>query len=230
MRLAELWRYPVKSLAGERLRRVTVNPRGLEGDRRWALVDPDGGIASGKTTRRFRRVPGLLQHRSHLDGREPVVTLADGRSARAGSAELDALMAEIAPPGWLLQREDRTPHLDAGPVHLVTTATLATLGRVAGERIPVERLRPNLLLEVDHTAPFPEDEWLGRTILLGAVELRILDRTERCAMVGHAQSSLGTHPTLLKTIGRINRACAGVYAEATVPGVLNEGDIARLSY
>jgi uncharacterized protein YcbX len=229
IRLAELWRYPVKSLAGERLRRVTVDLRGLEGDRLWALVDPDGGIASGKTTRRFRRVPGLLHHRSHLDGREPVVTLADGRSARAGSAELNALVAEIAPPGWSLQREDRTPHFDAGPVHLVTTATLATLSKVAGEPIPVERLRPNLLLEVDHTAPFPEDEWLGRTMLLGAVELRILDRTERCAMVGHAQSSLEAHPTLLKTIGRINHACAGVYAEATVPGVLNEGDIARLS-
>jgi uncharacterized protein YcbX len=85
------------------------------------------------------------------------------------------------------------------------------------------------VLEVDHTAPFPEDEWLGRTILLGAVELRILDRTERCAMVGHAQSSLEAHPTLLKTIGRINHACAGVYAEATVPGVLNERDIARLA-
>jgi uncharacterized protein len=229
VRLAGLWRYPVKSLAGERLRRVTVNLRGLEGDRLWALVGPGGGIASGKTTRRFRRVPGLLHHRSRLDGREPVVTLADGRSARAGSAELNALVAEIAPPGWSLQREARTPHLDAGPVHLVTTATLATLSKVAGESIPVERLRPNLLLEVDHTAPFPEDEWLGRTILLGAVELRILDRTERCAMVGHAQSSLEAHPTLLRTIGRINHVCAGVYAEATVPGVLNEGDIARLA-
>jgi hypothetical protein len=49
-------------------------------------------------------------------------------------------------------------------------------------------------------------------------------------MVGHTQSSLEAHPTLLKTIGRINRACAGVYAEATVPGVLNEGDVARLSH
>jgi uncharacterized protein len=230
VRLAELWRYPVKSLAGERLHRVTANRRGLDGDRLWALVDPDGGIASGKTTRRFRRVPGLLHHRSHLDGGEPVVTLADGRSARAGSAELDALVAEIAPPGWSLQREDRTPHLDAGPVHLITTATLSSLSEAAGETIPVERLRPNLLLEVDHTAPFPEDEWLGRTMLIGGVELRILDRTARCAMVGHAQSVLEGHPTLLKIIGRINRACAGVYAEATIPGVLNEGDIARLSY
>jgi uncharacterized protein YcbX len=230
VRLAELWRYPVKSLAGERLHRVTVNRRGLDGDRLWALVDPDGGIASGKTTRRFRRLPGLLHHRSHLEDGVPVITLADGRSARAGSGERAALVSEIAPPGWSLQREDRTPHLDAGPVHLVTTPALATLSKVAGEPIPVGRLRPNLLLEVDHTAPFPEDEWLGRTMLIGGVELRILDRTERCAMVGHAQSSLEAHPTLLKTIGRINGVCAGVYAEVTVPGVLNEGDVARLSY
>jgi uncharacterized protein YcbX len=48
MRLVELWRYPVKSLAGERVIAAAVDARGIEGDRLWALVDPKGGIGSAR--------------------------------------------------------------------------------------------------------------------------------------------------------------------------------------
>jgi uncharacterized protein YcbX len=85
VRLAELWRYPIKSLAGERLSTVNVNPRGVEGDRLWALVDPEGGIASGKTTRRFRALSGLMHHRSHLEHGNPVITSQTG-APRASAA------------------------------------------------------------------------------------------------------------------------------------------------
>jgi MOSC N-terminal beta barrel domain len=104
MRVIEIWRYPVKSLAGERLDAVRVDARGLEGDRLWALVDPDGAIASGKPTRRFRKVPGLLHHRGHLEHGQPVITLADGRSARADDPALADLVAAITPP-WLVAAE-----------------------------------------------------------------------------------------------------------------------------
>jgi uncharacterized protein YcbX len=228
VRVAELWRYPVKSFAGERLDGVTVDGRGVDGDRLWALVDPVGAIASGKTTRRFRKVAGLLRHRSTLDGGAPVITLADGRSARAGTPELDALVAEIAPAGWALRREAAVPHFDAAPIHVVTSRTLATLGAAVGERVPVERLRPNVLLDVDDAAPFPEDAWLGRTLHIGGVELRIAERCERCVMVTQAQAQIPRRPRLLQTIGRVNRACAGVYAEVVAPGEMREGDAVRL--
>jgi MOSC domain-containing protein len=224
VRIAEIWRYPVKSLAGERLKTASVDARGLEGDRLWALVDPDGGIASGKTTRRFRKVPGLLHHRSHLDGGLPVITLADGRSARADVPAVDALVAAITPPGWLLQRENSTPYFDAAAVHIVTTTTLATLSEAVGESVPLQRLRPNLLVDLEHPGPFPEDSWLGRTVRIGSVALRVVDRCERCVMVGHSQATLESRPRLLKTIGAVNDACAGVYAEVTAPGDLSEGD------
>jgi uncharacterized protein len=54
-----LWRYPVKSLLGERLQAIEVEARGLQGDRRFAVTDRHGKIGSGKTTRRFRLLPGL---------------------------------------------------------------------------------------------------------------------------------------------------------------------------
>ncbi|MBV9363929.1 MAG: MOSC domain-containing protein, partial [Solirubrobacterales bacterium] len=175
---------PVKSLAGERLGAVRVNPRGLEGDRLWALVDADGAIAAGKTTRRFRKVGGLLHHRSHLEHGQPVITLADGRAARADDPGLAGLVAAITPSGWSLRRENSTPYFDAAAVHVTTTTTLAALSQAIGEPVRVQRLRPNLLLDVQSSGRFLEDEWLGRTLRVGTVELRIVDRCERCVMVG----------------------------------------------
>jgi uncharacterized protein YcbX len=227
--LAQLWRYPVKSLGGERVGEAVLDARGLEGDREWALVDPEGGIASGKTTRRFRKVLGLMHHRSALDGDAPVITLADGRSARAGTPELAALVAEIAPPGWALARENGTPHHDAAPVHVVSTGTLATLSALAGEPFPVQRLRPNLLIDTgDGGEPFPEDGWIGRTLRIGGVELEIAERTERCVMVTHPQAGVEARPRLLQQIGRANGACAGVYATVRVPGTLRAGATVEL--
>ncbi|HEV2887924.1 MAG TPA: MOSC N-terminal beta barrel domain-containing protein [Jatrophihabitans sp.] len=58
--VALLARYPVKSMRGEQLASAEVERRGLVGDREWAVYTPDGGIGSGKSSRRFRRVDGLL--------------------------------------------------------------------------------------------------------------------------------------------------------------------------
>jgi uncharacterized protein YcbX len=224
MRVAALWRYPVKSLAGEERDVLDLDARGVEHDRAWAFVDPEGGIASGKTTRRFRKVPGLLRHRSRLDGDGPLVELADGRVARPGTAGGDALLASIVPPGWTLQPERATSHLDAGAVHLVTTATLAALGDAFGERVPPERLRPNVLIDAGTAEGLLEDGWLGRTLAIGGVELRVTGRTERCVMVGHPQCDLPPRPRLLQAIGRLNEVCAGVYADVVAPGRIRAGD------
>jgi hypothetical protein len=75
----------------------------------WALVDGNGGIASGKRTRRFRKVPGLLRHAGRMDGDLPLVRLLDGRSARIGTTEAAKLVREIAGPGWSIQRENSVP-------------------------------------------------------------------------------------------------------------------------
>jgi uncharacterized protein len=224
MRVAALWRYPVKSLAGEQRDALDLDARGVEHDRAWAFVDAAGGIASGKTTRRFRKVPGLLRHRSRLDGHDLLVELADGRIARPGTAGADALLASIVPPGWTLQPERATAHLDAGAVHLVTTATLASIAASFGEPIPPERLRPNLLIDTGAAPGWPEDGWVGRTLAIGAVELRVVGRTERCVMVGHAQPGLPRRPRLLQAIGRLNDVCAGVYADVVTPGHIRAGD------
>ena len=52
--LSSLWRYPVKSMAGEELDAVDVTARGLTGDRAYGLVDTENWkIGSAKTVRSF---------------------------------------------------------------------------------------------------------------------------------------------------------------------------------
>src|SRR5687767_13641914 len=85
MRLVEVWRFPVKSLQGERLEAVPVTSAGLEGDRRFAIFD--AGTGFGLTA---RRVPQLLYASARLreDGGVEI-TLPDG-SVAADDAALSA--------------------------------------------------------------------------------------------------------------------------------------------
>ena len=219
-----LRRYPVKSLRGEDLERMDVDLRGPVGDRLWALVDTDGKLASGKPTTRFRKVPGLLEHSSRMDGDVPVIEPAGGGPVRGDHPEVDAAVESIAGPGWRLAREDRTPHHDASPILLVTTATLARLAEVVGSEVESQRLRPSILVEVPDPPGFVEDAWVGRDLEIGAVRLRVTERCERCVMVTHAQpGGLSHRPEVLKQIGRSNDVCAGVYADVLVPGTLELG-------
>src|SRR3954469_16006455 len=87
-RVVSLHRYPVKSLLGEDLDAVELDERGVVGDRMWSVRTPDGKIGSGKTTRRFQAVPGLLQLRASSDGGRGRVGLPGGgcaSSCRTGS-------------------------------------------------------------------------------------------------------------------------------------------------
>ena len=230
--VARLWRYPVKSLTGEEPSELELDARGVAFDRMWALVDGDGRIASGKPTRRFARVPGLMRHASRLDGDRPRITLADGRSARAGDPEMAELVEAMAGPGWSLRREAATPHLDAAPVHLATSATLAVLSDAVGAEVVAERLRPNVLVDVgDGPASLVEDGWVGRVLEVGEVRLRVSERTERCVMVDHVRAGLPALPAragVLKAAGALNDACVGVYAEVLAPGRIGLGDPVRV--
>lgn len=226
--VAGLWRYPVKSLRGQRADALALDARGVIGDRLWALVDADGMQASGKPSRRFRRVRGLMHHAARYDGDVPVLELADGREVRGDGPEVADAVAELAGPGWRLAREHGTPHHDAAGVHVVTTATLRALEAVAGGPVEVERLRPNVLLDLDGEA-FAEDGWVGATLRLGEARLRLVERTERCVMTTHAQTGLPHRPAVLTALGRHNDACAGIYAEVLTPGAtIRRGDPAEL--
>ena len=122
--VAELWRYPVKSMRGERCEQAILDGRGISGDRLYAVRDRDGKLGSGKNTRRFRRIDGLLDFRACYDGAVPVVTLPGGDQVRGDDPQIDEhLQRVLRRAGVRLAREGGTSHSrlfwcsGAEPVH-----------------------------------------------------------------------------------------------------------------
>jgi MOSC domain-containing protein len=114
-RLVELWRYPVKGLVGESLPQLTLDARGVVGDRAYAVRGADGKFGSANTTRRFRRMPNLLEMRSWTttDNRVLIET-GDGRVGDALTPETAARVSKKVGEPVTLSVEQDVPHLDAG--------------------------------------------------------------------------------------------------------------------
>jgi uncharacterized protein YcbX len=227
-RLAAVHRYPVKSLSGETLDEVLLDARGLVGDRLWSVRDPDGKLGSGKSSRRFRAMPGLLDLVARYDGDVPVIELPDGRVVRGDDAAVhEALSAYVGRP-VTLGREDDVSHFDDGPVHLVTTASLATLARHHGRHVDVRRFRPNLVVDTGDAVGFVEQGWLGRQVAVGEAVLEVVAPMPRCVMVTQPQRDLPPDDGLLRRVTDVAGMDFGVLAEVVTPGRVAVGDAVRL--
>lgn len=162
-----LWRYPVKSMAGEQLSQAPVDARGILGDRLYAVRDTDGRLGSGKDTRRFVKMDRLLDfHAGYLPDLTPVITLPDGRSVRGDDEHVHWAIADgLDRPGVTLVKESVISHFDAEPLHVITAA-----GRPPSDpTIDPRRVRPNIVLRVaDGSADHHEESWIGRELHIGA--------------------------------------------------------------
>jgi uncharacterized protein YcbX len=124
---------------------------------------------------------------------------------------------------------------DLFPVSVLTTSTLARLSELApGSRFDARRFRMNVIVTTTE-AGFPENDWIGREVALGAtVRLRVAAHDSRCVMTTLAQGDLPRDAGVLRTLVHHNAIqvgegagrypCAGVYAEVGVPGTLLTGD------
>jgi uncharacterized protein len=235
LRVAELWRYPVKSLGGERVDRAVVGADGVDGDRQWALFDVGTGF--GLTA---RRVPELLQATARSTDAGVEVVLPDGtataddavlsdwlgravtlRSAaetegrpRYESPDDDEAAAAGPVPGWHPWRGAAGAFHD-DPEFRVSLLSTATIG--AWDR---RRFRANVVLDGSG-----EDAWVGRALRLGEAELRVTDRIARCVMVTRPQAGGIERDTgVLKTIHRERDGRLAVGALVTRPGAVVTGD------
>jgi uncharacterized protein YcbX len=227
--IARLWRYPVKSVGGEQCERLELNARGVEGDRRYAVLNREGRLGSGKTTRRFRQIDGLLELRAAYQGDVPELTFGDGTRMLASDPQIHAALSNALKVPATLAREQDVSHLDAGPVHLITTAALAWLRAALPDALIDERrFRPNLVIEVPGGTQV-ELDWIGRTLAIGdQVKLRVTDRTERCRMVTLQQQKLPYDPRVLGSIIRDADSGFGAYAEVVTAGTIARGDCCTL--
>jgi uncharacterized protein YcbX len=166
---------------------------------------------------------GLLELSARYDGGVPVIELPDGRALRGADAEA-ALSERVGRP-VTLGREQDVSHFDEGPVHLLTTASIAALGRAAEAR----RFRMNLLVDAGEARGLVEDGWIGRRVAVGdELVLSIRTGMTRCLMVDLPQAGLDARADLLRVIAELNDAKLGVVADVVREGTVRVGDPVRV--
>ncbi|HSL23500.1 MAG TPA: MOSC N-terminal beta barrel domain-containing protein [Vicinamibacterales bacterium] len=210
MRVAAIWRYPVKSMAGERLNDVAMTETGLAGDRVVQVYDRQGRILTA------RRFPRLLQLRATLgpDG-EPLV---DGLPWN--SPEVAARVEAAVAPGARLERFDGAERFDILPLLVCTDGAVTVFGR------DVRRLRPNILIgDVQGVA---ERQWTGATLKLPHADIGVADLRGRCVMTTYDPDTGEQDPEVLRDIVRRFGGRLCLNAHVLRPGRVREGETVEL--
>ena len=209
LHLTRLWRYPVKTLAGEPLSSAVVGRDGLVGDRLVCVRGPEGV----RTSRRHYRLLGL---RGTLgsDG-EPQVN-----GHRWDSVEAAALVKAAAGDDAWLEASDAQNRFDVLPLLVATDGAVAAFGR------DVRRLRPNILIGgVDGLA---ERDWPGAELHIGSLIVRLDSLRARCPMTTVDPDTLERDSEVLRDIGRRFRGRLALNADVAHPGTIAIGDPVRL--
>ena len=221
-RLVALWRYPVKSMAGEPLDCAEVYWQGITGDRRWAFIQP-GLERSDFPWLTIRERPDMWHYQprfedeSRPDASRTLVRNPSGDEYDVVDPELAAELGD----GVRLIKQNRGV-FDAAPLSLISTRSVAAIDALVAPSLVPRRFRPNLVVETADA--YREDDWVGRTLRIGRMRMRVDRRDERCVIVSTDPESTTVEPAVLKTIGRERNACLGVYGTPVEPGRVAVGD------
>jgi uncharacterized protein len=209
MRIAELWRYPVKSMAGERLPRAHLGVDGIPGDRLLYVVDARGEIVSARTR------PRLLGHRATLAGDGEV--LVDGLPWR--SPEIAAAVRAAAGPGARLVEATGPERFDILPLLVATDGAIAAFGR--GTR----RLRPNIV--ISGVEGLAERGWEWSLLSAGDAVIALADLRGRCIVTTWDPETLVQDVDVLRDIRARFAGTLALNAWAGRPGDVAVGDAVR---
>lgn len=224
-----IFRYPVKSMAGEPLEAADLGWHGLDGDRRYALRRIND--CSGMPWLTASKLPDLLlftPHREHgAKGDLPThVRTPDGRDLPVLGDDLATEVGRrYGAPVQMMQL--RHGIFDEATMSVIATDTIREIARLAGRSLDVRRFRPNILVRLHRAVPFQEDEWLGGVLSFGegddAPAIAVTMRDERCSMVNLDPDSATPAPEVMKAIVREHENKAGIYGAVTRIGRLAVG-------
>lgn len=253
-RIESLWRYPVKSMAGESLAEVFVGFSGVYGDRCYAFknsaarkgfpylnANVQQQMLLYRPTFRYHerslKPPNLFEAMNIAPGVNPAnadvedmmldVVTPTGAAVTVDDSALIAMLGEglRGENDLTLVRSDR-PLTDCRPVSMIGLQTLNQIEKESGRPIDKRRFRSNIYVDLDSDAGFAEDEFVGRKLRLGPTAvLAVLERDPRCKMIS-LDPDTGEHdPEVLRTVAQEHGALAGVYCAVLVEGILSVGDL-----
>ena len=225
-----IFRYPVKSMAGERLETATLGWHGINGDRRLAFRRMDD--SSGMPWLTASKLPELLLFTPlgrQYGGREDIPTHVRTPFGKELPVFGEDLAAEIerryGHPVQMMQLKNGI--FDEASVSLIASDTVREIGRLAARGLDVRQFRPNVVIRLLQSVPFQEDGWLGGMLSVGEGDdtptLSVTMRDERCAMVNLDPDSALPEPEIMKAVVRANQNNAGIYATVTRIGQLAVG-------
>src|SRR5215472_5438421 len=225
-----LFRYPVKSMAGERLEVANLGWHGLDGDRRLAFRRKND--RSGMPWLTASRLPDLLLF-TPLRGGDATQGDLTTHVRTPDGEELPVFGEDLAKevgrrhgaPVQMMQL--RHGIFDEASISVIAADTVREIGRLAGQSLDVRRFRPNIFVRLLRPAPFHEDEWLGGVLSFGegddAPAITVTMRDLRCSMVNLDPDSASSAPEVMKAVVRANQNNAGIYCAVTHIGRLAVG-------
>lgn len=205
MKVAELWRYPVKGLRGERLDQVEVAEGGIPGDRGLAVVD-ERGIVTGRRKQRMIGVPGTLGGNGEA--------LIDGHPWN--SAEAESLIRDVSGTDARLTKPTSGHEHDEAPILLLSDGSINQLG------YDHRRFRPNIYFE-GADGPI-EQEWIGRHVRVGDLILSVDKPDVRCVITTIDPDTIAVDLDVLKRVNDELDGVMGVYCSVIEPASVNLGD------
>lgn len=244
--IKQIWRFAVKSMAGEQLESCSVGMRGIPGDRGWAVRDETANkLATGsrfavlmQCSARYREPPvnGFVPHvdMRFPDGEQIGSDLVDVNARLTEllgkPASLCPLAADNSEQSAIQLNSARGTYFDVAPIHVLTSASLAEMKRLdPAADWDIRRFRPNFFVETEAgITGLVDAEWGGRTLRIGEVELLCELPCERCVMTIHAQPDLPKDNSIFRTITKEAGKNLGTYASVLKPGEVRTGDIVEI--
>jgi uncharacterized protein YcbX len=238
-RISAIFRYPVKSMAGEMLDVARLGWHGIEGDRRLAFRRL--GDKSEFPWLNASKLPELLLYKPfHLDSNtnsknvSPLPThvrTPDGKEYELRSDELrEEISGRHGSDVELMNLKSGI--FDEATISVISLATVHGIARESGRDLDLRRFRPNVVIETNDAGPFAEDKWVGRTLMFGegnsAAAVRITMKDERCLMVNFDPDTAARDSEVMKTVVRLNGNYAGVYGTVVSAGELRVGQVVML--
>ena len=225
-----IFRYPVKSMGGERLEVAELGWHGLEGDRRLAFRRMED--RTGFPWLSASKLPGLLLFAPHrrddgAQGELPThVRTPDGEEMPVFGEDLAAEVGRrLGAPVQMMRLNHGI--FDEASISVIASETVREIGRLAGHVADVRRFRPNVVVRLLRPVPFQEDEWVGGVLSFGegddAPAIAVTMRDVRCSMVNFDPDSAAPAPELLKAVVREHQNTAGIYGTVTRTGRLAVG-------
>ena len=252
-RVESVWRYPVKSMAGEELPEIYASFAGVWGDRLFAFKS--AATPAGFPYLTAREAHQLLMYRPRF--RDPQKAAKPANLAEA--EELSPLLNPVAadpsdfaldiesPSGELLPIDGQTllqqlnrlvgdghsltllrsqrAMTDCRPISLFSLQTAQQLGEEVGFLLDKRRFRANVYLDLGTAEGFSENALVGHKIRIGSkIIIAALERDPRCQMITLDPDTATPNPEVLRAVARGHEGTAGIYGAVLAEGIIRSGD------